>query len=311
MNNIMEFSKLNSFIGIPRDVLEICIEQNDADTVKFGLFLFLNPDKAKVSKIKKSLALSDKKFNQILGFWLNKNIFCVDNDKIMYIVDNRTQTNTKVTEETASKAENDEKPEYNPVKYTAAEISLRTKKDKNVSVLLSQCENIKGSVLTRTDIETIMFMMDTLGFDVELILLIATHCASSLGKRNFRYIMSAAVSWHKSGIRTYDDGEKYLKQLEKTNTYENKVKKIFGLDRSLTENEKKYIRKWALEYKCSFEMIKKAYEVTIERINKIKFAYIDKILESWHTKGYKSPGDINEKKIKMFKKIRTMTLHIT
>ena len=42
----------------------------------------------------------------------------------------------------------------------------------------------------------------------------------------------------------------------------------------------------------SFEMVKLAYEITVDKTHEVNFNYMGKILENWFAAGYKTPDDI-------------------
>ena len=39
-------------------------------------------------------------------------------------------------------------------------------------------------------------------------------------------------------------------------------------------------------------MLKAAYDICVDKKTKLSFAYVAKILESWHAAGYKTPADV-------------------
>ena len=86
-------------------------------------------------------------------------------------------------------------------------------------------------------------------------------------------------------IYTYEQAEEYLTRRQRQDSAQGQVKTAFGIhDRQLTRRECKYIDTWFLDYRFDISMVKLAYERTVDQIGKVSFAYINKILTSWHEK---------------------------
>ena len=62
-------------------------------------------------------------------------------------------------------------------------------------------------------------------------------------------------------------------------------------DRELVEKEQAYVNKWYGEYHSGIQLIRLAYERTIERIGKLSFPYVDSILKSWQEKKITTPQE--------------------
>lgn len=76
---------------------------------------------------------------------------------------------------------------------------------------------------------------------------------------------------------------------------QSKCKKMFGLERELSQTEAGYIGKWVSELSMSEAMIRNAYERTISNTGKISMPYMNTILKSWYEKGIKTVSQIAEK----------------
>lgn len=74
---------------------------------------------------------------------------------------------------------------------------------------------------------------------------------------------------------------------------EHKIRTILGIyDRALTQTEKKYISAWTEELNISPELVSLAYDKTVENTGKLSFAYMNKILVSWHGEGIKDADGV-------------------
>ncbi|MEG2074777.1 MAG: DnaD domain protein, partial [Angelakisella sp.] len=67
------------------------------------------------------------------------------------------------------------------------------------------------------------------------------------------------------------------------------IRSLFGInDRELSAKEKNYIATWFGDYGFDTDLIKLAYEKTVDNTGKVAFPYIHKILSQWHTNGIRT-----------------------
>lgn len=168
-------------------------------------------------------------------------------------------------------------------------------------------QSLTGKMLTSTDMECIVSLYTYYGLSADYILM-ASHYCYSLGKCNMRYVEKTIASWLDDGIDTHEKVDIHIKQLGERYKIENLIKSAFGIsDRALVSSEKKLIIKWNEEYKFDLQMIRLAYERTIENIGKLSFNYIDTILSNWKNKNIKTPQEAVEES-KSYKKTSSKTV---
>jgi len=125
---------------------------------------------------------------------------------------------------------------------------------------------------------------------------IALLCAFAIshGKRSVRYVEKMAIGLYDEGITKYGELELHLKKLNKAEEMLPKIRKMFGLgDRALTAKEKKAIDRWCGEFEFEFDLIEKAYEITVTNTGKAALPYCNSILENWYNAGYKTAAEID------------------
>ncbi len=98
-----------------------------------------------------------------------------------------------------------------------------------------------------------------------------------------QYIQATADAWHKDGIQTFDDLDRYFVKHEKRTKLYNDIAKKLNLYRKLTVYEEEDIIKWTESYGFSMEIIDIALKNASAK-NKVKFEYIDRLLKDWHDK---------------------------
>ena len=175
-----------------------------------------------------------------------------------------------------------------PARMTANEIHELTQRQPVIRSLLHETEALLGKTLTSTDISTIISLYDWAGIPANIILMAVAYCVS-IDKRNLRYIEKTALSWQEMGLDNDKAIEKYLDSQTIRYKQQQEVQNAFGIhDRRLTSKEQKWIDQWYGEFHFSIDMIRLAYEKTVDNTGKVSFPYIHKILSAWHQKGLRT-----------------------
>lgn len=152
------------------------------------------------------------------------------------------------------------------------------KADEETSQLLFIVEQYIGKTLTPSEIKTIFFISDKLGFSVDLIDHLVQYCLER-GKKDFRYIEKVAISWAQEGITTPKQAERQAYKYEKI-VYD--IMKALGKSSVPTNKEVDYINRWTKEFGYDMDVISVACERTVLSTDKHRFEYADSILNSWY-----------------------------
>ena len=177
-------------------------------------------------------------------------------------------------------------------KYTTVELTGLLEEQKDMAVLIDECQRAVGKVFNTHEINVIIGLRDYLKLDEEYILLLIDYC-KKIGKNSLHYIKKCAFSFCDEGItEAYMLAEK-IRKMEAVAGLENEIKTLFGMHgRQLTTKEKKFIAAWIGEYGYGIDVIKKAYEMTIDTIHEPVPAYANAIIERWHASGLKNLEEI-------------------
>lgn len=173
-------------------------------------------------------------------------------------------------------------------KYTTEELTSILDRRKELSTLIDTCQQLYGKVFNTSEINILIGLSDYLGFDYEYILLLFAH-VGKMERKSVRTVEKLAFRFADEEITDADMLREHLNFLEKAEKLETKVRATFGINsRALTSKEKKLVQKWLGEYKFGFEIIEKAYELTIESTQKPSLPYAGAILDRWHQEGIDS-----------------------
>jgi DnaD/phage-associated family protein len=65
-----------------------------------------------------------------------------------------------------------------------------------------------------------------------------------------------------------------------------------NMNRELTTKEKRYVNSWTVTFGYGMEVIRLAYELTVDKIGEPSLNYANAILESWNAKGLKTEDEV-------------------
>jgi DnaD/phage-associated family protein len=134
-------------------------------------------------------------------------------------------------------------------------------------------------------------MIDYIGFDEECVLMLLSFYAKE--KKTLRYVEKAALALYDEGISTAVELQERLCAMERIRTSEGQIRAMFGMTgRSLTTKEKKYISSWLGKMNFDVEMIRLAYEKTVDATHGPSCAYANGILERWFADGIDTPQKV-------------------
>lgn len=176
-------------------------------------------------------------------------------------------------------------PEVPGKKNYSADDIRNFRQNEAVAELFFIAERYLSRTLSATDINTILYLYDVLGFSTDLIEYLIEYCVSK-GHTSIRYIEKVALAWADSNISTVA-AAKQTTDLHSRSYFT--VMKALGISgRNLVPSEIGMIEKWKSEYGFTNELIEEACKRTISSIHQPSFEYTDSILSSWHKKQIKN-----------------------
>jgi len=164
--------------------------------------------------------------------------------------------------------------------YSAAQIKTLKEKEE-VKQLLYIAESYLKKTLTASEINTIFYLQEGLGFSSDLIDYLIEYCANN-DHSNMKYIEKVALAWHENGITTVEQAKSATAMCSK---HALTVSKHFGIgDRKFTPAELDMIKRWSDEYNFSDELIAEACKRTVLNMGKPNFSYAEGIFKKWKVK---------------------------
>ncbi|MCI8599988.1 MAG: DnaD domain protein [Oscillospiraceae bacterium] len=182
-----------------------------------------------------------------------------------------------------------------PVRLTPAQVADRVEKNEQLRFILNTSEGIYGRPLTDTERRGLVYFYEELELPADVIVMAVDFCITN-GKLHFNYLQKLCAGWAEQEINTHALAEEYIKNQTQRWTNEALVQKAFGIEnRGLTADNRRCISTWFYTYGFNIEMITLAYERTVDKIGKVSFPYINKILQSWHENHITTPEEVLER----------------
>jgi len=166
-----------------------------------------------------------------------------------------------------------------PPTYTGAEIEHLFMQKSSLRILINECQNLTEKMFSPSEVSKVVALSDFLSLSDEYILLLFSHF-KELDKTSVSYIVKAAYNLVKEGIETYSDFEAYIRTKEEVKTLEGRIRTLIGAqNRTLGKKERDHIAQWSAKG-YDFDKITAAYDETVDKIHKVSFPYMSKILEN-------------------------------
>ncbi len=175
--------------------------------------------------------------------------------------------------------------------YTAAQLAAAAE-NTTFKELVNWASARLGKMFGNAELEILYSFKDYLCLPDDVIMLAIEHCATQ-GKASLRYIEKMLIGFADKDINTYQKAEEYILNQKKYISFESVVRQIIGIEsRALSSKEKSMVSKWC-EWQISDELLRLAYDKTVDNTKKFSPDYMHKIIESWHTLGFKTVAEVN------------------
>lgn len=176
--------------------------------------------------------------------------------------------------------------------YTTEELAEILERRRSLTALVDECSRVFGKIFNTHEVSQIIGLSEYLGLEDEYLVLLLAHCAR-MGKKSLRYAVSTAISLYDEGITDTHALQECLKTREQRQQAEGQLRTMFGIgSRALTSKEKKMFDAWLFTHGFDLEVVRMAYERTVNATGKPSVPYANSILERWASEQLKTPEQI-------------------
>lgn len=185
--------------------------------------------------------------------------------------------------------------------YGRAEIAAAMEKEPGFQGLCRELEGLLGRMLTDNDLRCLYTMYDFLALPPEVILQLTgwvtrrerRQKSNPAASPRMPQIQKEAFRWKRLGVDTLERAEDYLRREELVDEREWDILSAAGVTerRAAVGRERAYIAAW-VDMGLSPELIHMAYERTVYKKGAMNWPYANRILQSWHAAGFKTPQQV-------------------
>ena len=168
-------------------------------------------------------------------------------------------------------------------------------RDNKLHALFAELESIMSRTINSQESKLISSLYTQYKLDEEYIATLASYLAEKK-KLTPKRLVDTALKLCESEIDTIERLTSYITDKESESEVVYAFKSIFGAGtRPITSKEKAYFEKWSREYGYFTNIVKEAYDITVNATGKINMPYTDKILEGWYKAGCRTLAECRAK----------------
>ena len=180
------------------------------------------------------------------------------------------------------------------VEYRTGELADILENRSEIAVFVDEAQRVVGKTLNMNEIGILVGLIEQYGFETDAILAILAH-TTRLGKKGMRYPEKVAISFYDEGLTGGAEVFEKIQRIEASSQTIAKIKELFGIgSRELSTTEKNLFKKWTEGFGYDIEVIRKAYDITIDAIHEPKPKYTNGVLEKWYTERLHTIEDIEK-----------------
>ncbi|MBE6549033.1 MAG: DnaD domain protein [Ruminococcaceae bacterium] len=178
--------------------------------------------------------------------------------------------------------------------YESSELAELLETRKTLALFVNEAQRVLGKTLNNHDAGILIGIIDQLGFDEEAVLNILAY-AVRLKHPQVRYAEKIAISFYDEGIIDTEAIVQKINRIEASAETLTQIRALFGMgSRGLSTAEKKLFTSWSEKLGYGIDVIKLAYDITIDTIHEPAPKYTNSILERWNAEGLHTAADIEE-----------------
>ena len=176
--------------------------------------------------------------------------------------------------------------------YRSAELADLFEKRMVTAAFIDEAQRVFGKTFNSYDTGIVVGLVDQLGFDEEAVLAILAY-VTRIGKKGLRYCEKVAISLYDDGYTGFREVQDRIEVIERSSHTMAKIKQLFGIgERSLSKTEKETFERWTQKFGYDIDVIKCAYDIMIDRIQKPVPKYANTIIEKWYAEGLRTVEEI-------------------
>ncbi len=176
--------------------------------------------------------------------------------------------------------------------YTTRELTDILEKGIVSVQFIDEAQRIMGKTFRIYDIGVLVGIVERLGFDEEAVLVVLNYTVGK-GKKTMRYAETLAISLYDEGITDTAAVIERIGRMERAGEVISQIKRLYGIgDRALTTTEKRLFGAWTEKLDYDIDVIRLAYDITVDNTGKPAPKYTNTILECWYSEGLRTAAEV-------------------
>ena len=234
------------------------------------------------------LSLSEGEVSASLKFWRGAGVLAAASSK------KKTAATLEKTPEKAPTAHRAGAIEQsgNLPSYTTSELADLIEQRRVSAEFIDEAQRVMGKVFRTYDTGVLVGIVDRLGFEEAAVLAMLAYIVQK-GKKTLRYAEQMAISFYDEGITDTADVLERLGRMERSGEVIGKIRVLYGATgRELTTSEKRLFTAWTEKLAYDIDVIRMAYDITVDAIQKPVPKYTNSILEAWYAQGLRTADEV-------------------
>ena len=164
--------------------------------------------------------------------------------------------------------------------------------------LYEEVQRLLGRSLNTEELKILLGFVRYLGLDYDVISVLVSYCkarAEQKGRKrriSLRSIEQEAYAWAEKGIDTIEEAAAFIQMQNQRQSRIGRLMQLLQIyGRNLTAAEERYANSW-LDMGMEEEAIAMAYERTCLNTGGLNWAYMNKILQRWHSQGLHTAEEV-------------------
>ena len=278
-------------MGLSDERERILSEADETDLrVLTAIMLSIDTDGvADLREVEEILSMTSAEFLASVKFWRGAGVLQSASAKRERLAQAQTEKETTVTAHKGGAVARVVEVEA----YTNDELAAVLENRVGAS-FVDEAQKVMGRIFNKNEVSKLVGLVDQLGFEQEAVLAILSYCVR-LDKKSLSYAEKIALTFYDEDISTASAVHAQIDYLERRNSAVGKIQTLFGFGaRKLSTNEKKYFVTWTEDWGFDFDVIKMAYEITVDAIQSPVPKYTNTILKKWYEAGLKTLTDVEQ-----------------
>ena len=188
-------------------------------------------------------------------------------------------------------------PGERPV-YSDEDVYKMMDYDPSFKRLYEEVQRLLGWSLNNEELKILLGFVRYLGLDNDVISILVSYCkarAERKGRKrrlSLRNVEQEAYAWAERGIDTLEEAAAFIQmQNQRESRVGRLMQRMQSYGRNLTAAEERYAISW-LDMGMDEEAVAMAYERTCLNTGGLNWAYMNKILQRWHSQGLHTAEEV-------------------